>query len=213
MAGAYGHRAAASGHPRVDQVALGCGLRKGEALALRWPDVDLDARAMRVGPSLVRRDRRWLLTRGKGTPVTLALPGFASQALRSHRRAQAEERMAAGPYWHPATVETPAGARLLDDLVFTTPEGAPIESSAVNTRLHEVCDRAGMRRMSPHELRHQCASLLIAQGATMAEVQLALRHASQAITSSTYAHLHDEVRREWADRMDGLLVLGGNEPR
>lgn len=81
--------------------------------------------------------------------MTLALPDFATTALRAHRRTQAEERMAAGPHRQPVTVDTPTRAQLFDDLVCTTPEGAPLESSAANTRLRALFDRAGARRMRP----------------------------------------------------------------
>lgn len=183
-------------------VALAAGLRLGEALAITWPRVDLDAGAVEIGPSLSRRDRRWLWTEGKSHKVeTVALPDFAAQAMRRQRTRQAEERLWAGPAWAPEPD--------LDELVFTTPEGKPLHHWQVSRDLHRVCVAAGVAPMTPHGLRHSCASLLIAQGASMAEVQLLLRHSTQAVTSAIYSHLLPEARREAADRMDAMF--GGVE--
>lgn len=190
-------------------VCLANGLRMGEALAISWSRVDLEEGSVQVGPSLTSREGRWILTGGKSQAETMALPGFAAAAFRRQWRLQAEQRMAAGPEWEPATAQRHRQGAVervvLDDLVFTDEFGGPVAPWVVGNRLAKLCKRAEVRRMTPHELRHNCAALMLAQGATMAEVQLMLRHSSYAITSSTYAHLHDEVRHEWADRMDAAL--------
>jgi integrase len=175
------------------------GLRIGEALALRWSCVDWDSAQVEVGPSLTRKDRRWIVTGGKSHRTTrMPLPTFALDALRAHRRRQAAEQLAAGPLWQPE----------LDDLVFTREDGRPLLARSVQRRLDKVCDAAGVPRRSLHGLRHQCAALLIAQGATMAEVQLTLRHATQAMTSSVYASLMPEVAGRNAERMQRMVDLG-----
>ena len=175
-------------------VALG--LRRGEALALRWDDVDLDRAVLRVrgtlqrvGGSLVRSEMPKTRTSRRALP----LPGLVVSALRTHRAAQTQER---------------AGARVwLDgDLLFTTSAGTPLEPRNVLRSFHGLCDRAGVRRVRLHDLRHAAASLLLLQGVDMRVVMGTLGHSRLATTSDLYTHLLEPVQRDAADRMDELLT-------
>jgi integrase len=127
----------------------------------------------------------------------LRLPRVVLESLRRHQAAQAEERQLAGSAW-----------RGDGKHVFTTHLGTPLEH--LDREFHLACDRAGLRRIRFHDLRHSAASILIAQGVHPKAIQELLRHSSFQITMDRYGHLFEQVQRETADKMDELL--GANEP-
>ena len=143
------------------------GLRRGEALALRWTDIDLDQGTLTVARSLQRIRTGELTPSGRrrgrlaevppktaGSIRRIALPGVLVDALTAHRQQQDTEREAAS-YWGD------------DDLVFTSSIGTWLEPQNVYKAWHELCERAGVRRCRPHDLRHTAASILLLQGADM----------------------------------------------
>ena len=171
------------------------GLRRGEALALHWQDVDLErghlqvkATLQRLGGSLVREQ----MPKTKSSRRTLPLPQLVVEALRTHRASQVQERLAA-PLWAD------------DALVFTTGVGTPLEPRNVLRSFHSLCDRAQVRRVRIHDLRHAAASFMLLQGVDMRVVMGTLGHSRLATTSDLYTHLLEPVQRAAADRMDALL--------
>ncbi|HVM28217.1 MAG TPA: site-specific integrase [Mycobacteriales bacterium] len=171
------------------------GLRRGEALALRWDDVDLDrghlqvrATLQRVEGALVRAD----MPKTKSSRRALPLPEVVVEALRAHRAAQVQERLASRA-WADQT------------LVFTTSIGTPLEPRNVLRSFHALCDRAEVRRVRFHDLRHAAASFLLLQGVDLRVVMGTLGHSRLATTSDLYTHLLEPVQRAAADRMDDLL--------
>jgi integrase len=89
--------------------------------------------------------------------------------------------------------------------VFTTKTGRPLESKNVTHRFQSLVARAGLPHQRFHDLRHACASLLLAQGLNLKDVAETLGHSRIAVTVDLYGHLYDERRREIADRMDAIL--------
>ena len=92
-------------------------------------------------------------------------------------------------------------------LVFTTPSGRPIENSGVNHTLKRLLKAANLRPMRVHDLRHGCASLLLAKGVTPRVLMETLGHSQISLTMNTYAHVIPSLQRDAADRMDE--VFGG----
>jgi integrase len=136
------------------RLMLATGLRRGEALALHWPDVDLDAAFVRVRWTLSRTSRGLELGEPKteGSRQTVPLPRSAIETLRNHRIRQSTERQAAGPAW------TESG------LVFTTEVGTALEPRNVLRRFDTLAHRAGLEGVHLHTLRHSAASFLLAAG-------------------------------------------------
>lgn len=134
-------------------VAIAVGLRRGEALGLRWSDIDLDAAVLRVWRALVYvdGDLRFVDPKTKRSRRTIPLPAVSVQALRDHRRRQAAERLAAGATWDD------------QDLVFPSATGGPMDPNNLGRHFRALCDRGGIGRVRLHDLRHTCASLLLAQ--------------------------------------------------
>jgi integrase len=176
-------------------VALTMGLRQGEALGLRWHDVDLELGYMRISKQLQRIDRRLQLVEPKTSRSrrSLAMPRAIVVGLREHQNRQEAERRLAGDRW------------MEGGFVFTTPEGKPLDGTAITKQFHRHLERAGLAQRRFHDLRHSCATLLLVQGVSPRVVMDVLGHSQIGLTMNTYSHVIPELRREAADRMDHLL--------
>ena len=156
---------------------LATGLRRGEALALHWSDVDLDAGLLRVRWTLSRTSQGLQLDEPKTDKSrrTVPLPRSAIETLRAHRTRQLEEQ------------RTAAGAWQEHGLVFTTEIGTPLEPHNMLQRFELLAQRAGLRGVTLHTLRHSAASFLLASGTHTKVVQEHLDHSSYAITADITA--------------------------
>lgn len=175
--------------------ALACGLRRGELLGLVWEDVDLGRGVLTVRRSLQRVSGRTLLAEPKTARSrrTLQLPGFVLVAWRAHRARQAAERLAAGDRWQEM------------GFVFTTLEGRPLEGMNVTHHFQRLLARAGVRKRRFHDLRHSCATVLMAQGVPARVAMEILGHSQIGVTMNTYTHVLDQLSRDAADHMDAYL--------
>ncbi len=177
-------------------VALAMGLRRGEALGLAWADVDLDAGRLKIRQALHRVDGQLRLDSVKtDTSVSvLPIPAPLVGILRSHRKRQLEERVAAGSRWR----ET--------ELVFTTALGGFVDPRNANRTFHELCAAADVPQLRVHDLRHSCATLLFTMGVQPATVQRILRHSSITVTTGTYVEVIEAVQRDALDSMASLFA-------
>lgn len=159
---------------------LGLGLRPGEVAALSWPDVDLDGDLVHVRSSL-----RW--TNGTPTLVapktsrsrrTLAAPPAVVEALRAHRRSQAQARLAFAGAWPTEW----------NDLVFTTEAGTPLDPSNVRRDFRTAAAGADLDGLRPYDLRHSAASLLAAAGVPLEHVADVLGHDGLRMARLVYVH-------------------------
>ena len=200
-------------------VLLPLGLRIGEALALRWEDIDLEARTVHVRhtlqpvPVALRETPSAALvlapTKTRRSKQKLPLPEVCVRALREHHKQQLEERFAAGVKW------------IEQGLVFTSRTGHPLHSKNVLFEsFRPICVRAGIpystreRQRGPaderglrlYDLRHSCASLLIAEGVPLRVVQDVLRHANIRTTADRYTHLVPQTVAEAVSVMDRRLL-------
>ncbi len=177
-------------------VAIACGLRQGEALGLRWQDVDMDAGTLRVRHSLQRIDGTLQLVEPKTerSRRSVSLPGVVVSALREHRVRQLEERLLAGSRWRDG------------DYVFPSTIGTPLDGVTVTHRFQDALKRLGLPHQRFHDLRHACASLLLAQGVSPRVVMETLGHSQISLTMNVYSHVIPALQRDAADRMDALLT-------
>lgn len=177
-------------------VALTMGLRQGEALGLRWQDVDLEMGYLRVSKQLQRFNGKLQLVepKTKRSRRSLAMPSTITRGLSHHRSIQAGERQIAGSRW----IET--------GLVFTTPIGTGLEGTNITKEFHRKLARAGLPQRRFHDLRHSCATLLLVQGVSPRVVMDVLGHSQIGLTMNTYSHVIPDLRREAARRMDDLIL-------
>lgn len=167
--------AASEAHRVMLLVGMRTGLRAGELRALQWDCVHLKG----PKPTLdVRRNysgRELRDTTKTKRKRTLPLPEDAVEALRSHPR------------------------RLDVPFVFVRPDGKPLSYDDVRDAIVEACEAAGLRRCTPHVMRHTYASQLVNAGVDLYRVATLCGHTSIA-TTQKYAHLkrdvlHDEVAK------------------
>ncbi|HEX5466219.1 MAG TPA: site-specific integrase, partial [Candidatus Limnocylindrales bacterium] len=164
-----------------------------------WPDVDLEAATITVRQALQRVAGTLTLVEPKSATShrTVALPRIVVDALRAHWTHQLEDRLLAGSRWY----DDPRG------LVFTSTVGTPMDGIAVTRRFQAVLDRVGLPKQRFHDLRHACASLLLAQGVSPRVVMETLGHSQISLTLNTYSHVIPALGRAAADQMDAVLAL------
>lgn len=176
-------------------VALSMGLRRGEALGLRWQEVDLESGRITINRALHRVDSELKLdsVKTEGSAGVLPLTEPLVAILASHHQRQLKERWAAGSSWRDT------------GLVFTTAMGGPIEPRNVNRMFRSLCKTAGVPQLRVHDLRHSCATLLFTMGVEPATVQKILRHSSITVTTGTYVEVIEGVQRDALDSMSSLF--------
>lgn len=176
------------------RVGLAVGMRRGEVLALKWSDVDLESAVLRVTGSLQRLQGKLIVQPPKTKKSTRALkiPKSLLAILREHRTRQLEERLKT-EHWQD------------NDLVFCTSIGTYIEPRNVRRKLDELMKDSGMRYFRLHDIRHFFASLLLAQGVELKMVSELLGHSSIRITGDIYAHVMPAAKDEAIDMLDNLL--------
>ena len=182
-------------------LALATGLRRGELLGLRWSDIDLEKGSVQViralqhipGAGLQLHDVKSTHSRRK-----LALSPNAVLVLRAHHD-DAE------------AVQAETGNELeLSAFVFCHPTGLPLSPNTISHVFHRVAKAAGIDGARFHSLRHSYASLLLAQGANLKDIQALLGHSSIAITGNLYAHVTEQRQREVAARIDQALDVAAS---
>jgi len=190
LAGIRGHRLEA-----LFSVALALGLRQGEALGLRWQDVDFTAGTIRVYQQLQRIGGKLTLVPPKTdrSRRTLVMPSMIVERLRDHEKRQVAEKLWAGSKWHDT------------GLVFADRFGGPSPARHVIEQFHDALAQAGLRRVRFHDLRHSCATLLLVQGVSPRVVMEVLGHSEIALTMNAYSHVVPELQREAAQRMQAIL--------
>ncbi len=165
--------------PLLEFMAL-TGLRRGEALGLRWSDVDLNGGVLHVRQQLVTVGHQLQFGKPKtaaGEDRRVTLGPQLVGTLLAHRLAQDQERARWGEAYED------------HGLVFARENGTPVHPSSVTKRFRELCLAAGVRVVRLHDLRHGAASLMIAQGVNLSVVSKRLGHSSISITNDTYTHL------------------------
>lgn len=176
-------------------LAVYLGLRRGELLGLRWADVDLAEERLQVAQTLQRVDGelRFLPPKTRHSRRTVPLPAPCVAALRRHRIAQDQERLAAGPSWRD------------HGLVFATRVGTPIEPDNLRRSWARVRDVTGDPPARFHDLRHTCVSLLLDDGAPPHVVREIVGHSAIDVTMTIYAHASLDEKRTAMRRLGEKL--------
>lgn len=181
--------------------ALALGLRRGEALGLRWADVDFEKRELHIRTTLQMVDGRPSLlgTKTDKSRRTVIMPLVAIAALRAHRKQQLADRIVAGAKWQDS------------GMVFSDPVGAALRPEYVSLGFAKFLRRKGLPHMRLHDLRHSAASLMLAGGVDLKMVSETLGHASINITADLYIHPTEAQRRSVAEHMNNALGFVPND--
>lgn len=170
-------------------LAVTAGLRQGELLGLAWKDVDLEKGLLKVRRTLITRagGPRFDQPKTKKSQRTITLTPEAVSALKRHQQRKGR-----------ATSE--------EDLVFCTRSGRPISPQNLTKQsFRPLLKKAGLPSIRFHDLRHTCATLLLAKGVHPRVVQDLLGHASVTLTLDTYSHVLPEMGNLVAQAMKEVL--------
>jgi integrase len=165
----------------IAALSLATGMRRGELLALRWKDIELDAHKLRVEQSLEQTKAGGLRFKSPKTRHgrrTITLPASIVAELRVHWKAQQEQRLKLG-----------LGKAPDDALVFAAWDGTPRKPNAITKEWARNVAVLKLPKVSLHALRHTHGSQLIASGMDVLTISRRLGHASPTITLNVYGHL------------------------
>jgi integrase len=182
-------------HESLYLLMLSTGMRRGEALGLRWEDLNLENGVVRIKRNLKREGGRIVTADTKTLKSRRAVnvPSPVLEALQKNRDLQEMERAELGETW----VES--------GFIFTTSIGTPIDPRNLYREFSQICERAGLGHWHPHELRHSAASLMLASGVKLQVVSEVLGHSSIRMTADVYGHILDPDRQQAASAMSEVL--------
>lgn len=171
------------------------GLRRSEVLGLRWSSVDLKNKTLTIEHTRARVKRTIAKdkTKNKSSKHTFGIETKTDEILRKLKAEQEENRKLFGSEYYES------------DYVFTWPNGKPFSLDYVSKGFSDLLKRHGLRHIRFHDLRHSCASLLLARGCSLKEIQEWMRHADINVTANTYSHISAESEKRMAREMDSIL--------
>ena len=170
--------------------ALYAGLRLGELQALRWEQADLATGVIHVEAGWDRIDREEIEPKTEEGRRRVPVAGALRDLLLEHRMNGAGE-----------------------GYVFGRTPGEPFAPSSVYKRAHKAWKAASLEPIKPHDLRHCCASLMIAAGINAKALSTYMGHSSIAITFDLYGHLMPGYMDEAAGMLDAYLARAGTVAR
>ena len=174
------------------QLALCCGLRRGELAGLRWQDIDQTAGLIRIRNQRQRVNGRLIDAPPKSASGCRDLPippGLLPLLARQQLLQEAASIL---------TGSVP--------VYVCSPDGSPIAPELLNRALAADVAAAGVRPINLHGLRHSMASLAVSLGVNMRVLQQLLGHASYAVTAGTYAHVLHRDEAAAMDKIAGFVV-------
>lgn len=178
------------------ELLLVSGMRPGEALALKWEDIDWANNRIHIKRALARtkQGKRFEEPKTPQSRRTVVLPPEVMQHLREHRKRQLEEKLAAGEKYHD------------HGLVFATLTGEPLdERNLVNRYFKPLLKEAGLPDIRLYDLRHTCATLLLAAGVHPKVVADRLGHADITLTLGTYSHVLPSMQEAATKKLGEML--------
>jgi integrase len=172
------------------------GLRRGEALALTWDDVDLEGRLVRVRGTLARINGELKVLEPKSAESRRAIPlsDPAADVLTRIRERTAAERSQAAQLW------------VDSGHVFVTDIGEPCDPRNALRALTTAARRAGLVGVGLHTLRHSAASVMLSERVPLNVVSQILGHSGISITADVYGHIAPDVSRSALDVLGSALT-------
>ena len=172
------------------------GLRRGELLALRWRNLDLDNATLTVVETAYKLGNGDYVIKEPKTAHsrrTVTLPSSLVELFKAYRADQELLRIQLG-----ITLN-------VDDFVFIRSDGSPINPSAVTLAFRRIIKRAGLRSIRIQDLRHTHASLMLTAGVHHKVVSERLGHANICITLDIYSHVLPGLQEAAADKFDRIF--------
>jgi integrase len=173
------------------------GARRGELLALRWSDVNLDTGEVRIAGTLNYVPRNGLVrsTPKSGRERVVYITTDVTQLLKFHQEQQDKER-------HSVRWEVSEA-----DYVFTTLTGTPVDPRNLTRIWHRLRGEAGLPVGTHlHDLRHFVATEMLSAGIPLSTISKQLGHSSIRVTADIYAHVEPILLRNAAETLSGVLL-------
>src|SRR6266511_1667 len=171
------------------------GMRRGEALALRWDDLDLESGRASVRRALFPVGGELRMEEPKnGRTRSVALDTKTVETLRAHRVGITEERFAMG-----------LGRPLASDLAFANRDGSPVSPGGLSQQFAARAKKANLPSIRLHDLRHTHATLALRAGIHPKVVQERLGHSSISLTLDLYSHAIPGLEEAAAEQIAGLV--------
>jgi integrase len=182
----------------VIYTALSTGLRQAELLGLRWRDLDFHSASISVAQVLYKRQGVCQFKEPKTTHSRrrVAMTPKLAIFLASHKSQR--ERLC----------EELEVVLSLDDLVFTSSRGGPINPTSVSHAFGKLARSAGLGSVRFHDLRHTFASLMFMRGAKPKVISEALGHSSVAFTMDVYSHIIGGMQEDAMRLLDEIMPAG-----
>lgn len=177
-------------------VLLFTGMRRGELLGLKWPDIRFENSTICIDHTLLYLPNKGLFeddTKTTGSRRVIKAPQSAMLALQAYQAWQTRQRMQLGSAWGDSPY------------MFTTLEGQTMRPDTLTNWFHSFIQRTDLPPIHLHSLRHTNATLQIANGVPLTTVAGNLGHADSATTTKIYAHAIQSAAAASAQMMDDLL--------
>ncbi len=186
------------------QMTVFYGLRRSEVLGLKWDAIDFQRNTITIRHIvsnavadgkriLIREDR----AKTKSSLRSLPLIADLREKLLERKAQQEENKKICGNCYN----------QEYDGYVFVDPMGKLYVPDEVTVHFRNLLKQKGLRRIRFHDLRHSCASLLLANGVPMKQIQEWLGHSDMGTTANIYSHLDFNSKINSANVMDGVLSL------
>lgn len=188
-------------------LAMFTGCRRGELIALRWPDIDFDTSSIRIIKSTCRAKGE-MMTKSTKTEATrkIAVPDLICRMAKQWKAEQKRQQLVLGSKWEG------------EDFVFTRWNGQQMGLETPYRAFHRIIKNYNAHRKEGevelpviplHGLRHTAATLLISQNIDISTVSGRLGHANASTTLNIYSHALKELDKTASDKMDDLLLKKG----
>ena len=190
-------------------LCMTCGLRKGEALSLKWHELSLEERKLKIIGNLCRIGQEEdengkrhsvyeiLEPKTKSSIRTIYLPEVAYQALLLQKQRQEQDK------------EKYADIYLDNDFVFARPDGRHLNPRQMMEHFHKFLEKYGMTDVRFHDLRHTAATMMLESGISIKIVQDILGHSNLSTTADIYSHISENAKEKAMKQLEA--VYGRND--
>lgn len=163
------------------RLLLGCGLRKAEALALQWQDINLETAELSVTKGYTGSKAHFSKPKSKRSRRVVPIPSGLLARFRAKREGLGKD----------FTAEQIASSYVFGDMA----TGKPFHPTSPNTALHRIAAKHGLAYFRCHDLRHTYGSLMLSRGVPVEVVSERMGHSSITITLNIYRHLLEHERK------------------
>lgn len=176
-------------------ITITLGLRRGEALGLKWNNINLNEGILRISESRVRFGKGAITKKPKNESSirTMPIPEFLIKYLKQLNVRQKENKLMCGKDYKD------------NGYVCCHFDGSPLDLSYISHKFREILEINSLPLIRFHDLRHSNASYLLKQGVSMKEIQVWLGHKQLSTTSDIYSHVDMELKKNSANKINEIF--------